>query len=134
MLYHSSTCALHVHKPTEQLVASGSLFLDIQVVTFLLGDCRLFARANLYYLTNRLRSHISTIFAAHLHVCTRAMGCKRSLKLLLIPSYVYTRLCMLQILLRNMYVVSVLEHQRADCDQQQAPKLVNMDVGEILQH
>ena len=57
-------CTLHVHKPTVQLVASRNLFLDIQVVTLLLGKCSLFAHANLCYPTTRLHG----------------MGCKRSFR------------------------------------------------------
>ena len=60
-------------------VDSRSLFFDVQEVTLLLRKYTLFARANLYYPTSRLCSYLSTIFAAHLRVYTRSMGCKRSL-------------------------------------------------------
>ena len=77
-------CTLHVYKPTVRPVASSSLLFDLQVVTLLLAEYILFARANLYYPTTRLRSYFSTIFAAHLHVYTRTLGCKRSLKCILL--------------------------------------------------
>ena len=58
-------CTLHVYKSTKQPVASR-LFLDIQVVTLLLGEYTLFAQGNLYYPTTRLHSYyFSTIFVAH---------------------------------------------------------------------
>ena len=47
MLYHTLICTLYVYKPTVLPVASGSLFLDIQLVTLLLKEFTLFARANL---------------------------------------------------------------------------------------
>ena len=75
MLKDTLTCTLHIHKPTVQPVASCSLFLDIQEVTMLLGECTLIARANLYYPTIRLRSYFSTIFVAYLRVYTCSMGC-----------------------------------------------------------
>ena len=60
-------------------VASCSLFFDVQVLTFLSEKYSLFAHANLCHLTTRLRSYFLTIFAAHLCVFTRMMGCKASL-------------------------------------------------------
>ena len=39
-------CTLHVYKTTVRPVASSSLFFDLQVVTLLLAECTLFARAN----------------------------------------------------------------------------------------
>ena len=80
MPYNTLTCPLHVYKPTVQPVASSSLFFDLQVVTLLLAEYTLFARANLCYPTTRLCSYFSTIFAAHLRVYTRTMGCKRDFK------------------------------------------------------
>ena len=80
VMYDTLTCTLHVYKPTVWLVASRSLFLDFQPVRLLLGQFTLFAHANLYYPTNRLRSYFSTIFVAHLPVYTRMMGCKRSFR------------------------------------------------------
>ena len=79
MPYNALTCNLHPYKLTVGLVASRSLFFDVQEVTLLLGKYTLFARANLYYSTTRLRSYFSAIFAAHLRVYTRMMGRKRSL-------------------------------------------------------
>ena len=43
-------------KPSVQPVANRRLFFDLQVVTLLLGEYTLFARADLYYPTTRLRS------------------------------------------------------------------------------
>ena len=54
VLYDTLTCTLHVYKPTIQPVANHSLFLEIQVVTLLLGEYTLFARANLNIPTTRL--------------------------------------------------------------------------------
>ena len=48
VLYDTLTCTLHVYKPTVQPVASRRLFFDVQVVTFLLREYTLFARANLF--------------------------------------------------------------------------------------
>ena len=82
MPYDTLTCTLHVYKPTVQPVASHSLFLDIQVVTLLLGGFTLFANAHaLYRPTTRLHSNFSTIFEAHLRVYRFTMGCKRSFRL-----------------------------------------------------
>ena len=75
--YNTLTCSLHVYKPTVQPVASCVLFLYIQVVTFLLKEMTLFARANLCYPTTRPCSCFSIIFIAHLRVYTRTMRCKR---------------------------------------------------------
>ena len=47
-------------------------------MTVLLGKYTLFACANLYNPTTRLRSYFLAIFAAHLCVYTRTMGCKRN--------------------------------------------------------
>ena len=69
-------CTLHVYKPTVRLVASSTLFLDIQVMTLLLREFTLFA--NFSYPTTRPQLYFSTIFVAHLHVYTPMMGCKRS--------------------------------------------------------
>ena len=51
-------CTLYVYKPTVQPVTGHSLFLDVQVVTLLLGEYILFARSNLYYPTTRPRSYL----------------------------------------------------------------------------
>ena len=59
-------------------VARCSLFFDVQVLTLLSEKYFLFAHANLCYPTTMLRSYFSTIFAAHLCVYTRMMGCKRN--------------------------------------------------------
>ena len=75
---HTLTCTLHAYKPTVHPAASRRLFFDVQVITLLLGEYTSFAHANLYYPTTRLRSYFSTIFAVHLHVYTRMLGCKRS--------------------------------------------------------
>ena len=40
------TCTWHVYKPTVRPVASCSLFLDIQVVTLLMGEYTLLAHTN----------------------------------------------------------------------------------------
>ena len=80
MPYHTLMCTLHVYKPIVWPVASRSLFLDIHVVTLLLGQLTLFACANRYYPTTRLRTYFSTIFVGHLYVYTHTMGCERSLK------------------------------------------------------
>ena len=64
--------------PTVGPIASPSVFYDVQVLTLLLGECTLFAHADLYYPTTRLLSYFSTIFAAHLRVYTGMMGCKGS--------------------------------------------------------
>ena len=43
MPYDTLTGTLHVKKPTVRPIASYSLFLDVQVVTLLLGEFTLFA-------------------------------------------------------------------------------------------
>ena len=80
---------IHVSRVTYERLAhicfpvdSRSLFFDIQVLTLLLGKYTLFASANLCYPTTRLCSYFSTIFAAHICVYTRMMGCKRSFSFL----------------------------------------------------
>ena len=78
MPYDILTCTLHVYKPTVWPVASRSLFLDIQVVTLLLGKYTLFACANLNYATT---SYFSTIFKAqHVYIYTAYTGCKRGFR------------------------------------------------------
>ena len=71
-------CPVCVYKPTVRPVASRSLFLNIQLLTLLLVEYTLFARANLYYPTIRLCSYFSIIFVAHLRVYTHMMRCKIS--------------------------------------------------------
>ena len=61
MPYNTLTCILHIYKPTVRPVASSSLFFDFQIVTLLLAEYTLFARANLCYPTTRLRSYFSTL-------------------------------------------------------------------------
>ena len=75
--YYTLTCTLHPYQVAVGPVSIHSLLFDVQVVTLLLGKYTLFACANLCYPTTRLYSYFSTIFAAHLHVYTRTMGCKR---------------------------------------------------------
>ena len=65
----------NIYKPTVQPVASHSLFLDIHVVTLLLGKCSLFAHVNLYYPTTRLCSYF-----LHLCVYIHMMGCKKGFR------------------------------------------------------
>ena len=61
--------------------AARSMFFDVQVLTLLLEEFTLFASANLCYPTTSPCSYFSTIFAAHLRVYTRTMGCLRGLRL-----------------------------------------------------
>ena len=60
--------------------ASECLFFVLQVVTLLLAEYTLFACASLCYPNTKLRSYFSTIFAAHVRVYTRTMGCKRGFR------------------------------------------------------
>ena len=77
VLYDTLTYTLHVYKPTVWSVAGCSLFLDVQVVTLLLGEFALSAHSDIYYPTTRQIQYFSTIFTAHLRVYTRMLGCKR---------------------------------------------------------
>ena len=53
--YDTLTCALQVYKPTVRgPVANSRVFFDFQLVTLLMGEFSLFARAILYYPTTRL--------------------------------------------------------------------------------
>ena len=56
MLYDTLMCTLHVYKLSVLPVANHSLFLDIPVMTLLLGEYNLFAHTNIYYPTTRLHS------------------------------------------------------------------------------
>ena len=60
-------------------VASRSLFLDVQVLTVLLGQVTLFAHA-ISTTPLTLSSKFSTIFVAHLRLYTSTTGCKRGLQ------------------------------------------------------
>ena len=55
--YNTLTCTVHVNKPTVQPVASQSLFLDVQIVTLLLGEFNL--------ATNRPWPYFSAIIVTH---------------------------------------------------------------------
>ena len=74
----------HVYlRAYKSSVAGCSLFLDIYFNTVQVSDTlferiHVFASANLCYPTIRPCSYFSIIFAAHLRVYTRTMGCKRS--------------------------------------------------------
>ena len=59
--------ALHVYKPTVQLIASHSLCLVSQVVTFSLGDCSLYACANLLYPTISYVNICSTLMCVYMY-------------------------------------------------------------------
>ena len=91
MPYNTLMCTLHVYKPTVRPVTSSILFFDLQVVTLLLSKFTLFARANLYYPTTRLRSYFSTIFAAHLRVYIHTLDVREALSLSYNPLYVHVR-------------------------------------------
>ena len=82
-------CKIHVYLACISthllLVASHSLFFNVNVVTLLLGEYTLFARANLCYPTTNLHSYFSTLFAAQIRVYARKMASMRSFKPFLHP-------------------------------------------------
>ena len=68
---------------THQRRANHSLFFDVKEMTILLEEYTLFVHVNLCYPTTWLHSYFSKIFAAHLYVCSRMMGLREALHLII---------------------------------------------------